>query len=160
RDGFSAAPVVELLIPSTLDPSLAPPNAHVASLFCQHFRRHLPDGARWAETKEAALDRVIDTVTQYAPNFRRSIVAAQAFTPEELETRFGLVGGDIFHGALTLDQLYWARPAWGYAQYRTPVPRVYLCGWGAPPGGGVSGAPGYNAASAILRDRAMWERRG
>ncbi|HEX6993760.1 MAG TPA: NAD(P)/FAD-dependent oxidoreductase [Gammaproteobacteria bacterium] len=154
RSGFSSAPVIELLIPSTIDPSLAPAGAHVASLFCQHFRRHLPDGMRWADAKQAALDRIIDTVTEYAPNFRRSIVAVQAYTPEELETRFGLVGGDIFHGALTLDQLYWARPAWGYAQYRTPVPRVYLCGSGAHPGGGVSGAPGYNAAHAILRDRA------
>lgn len=156
RDGFSAAPVVELLVPSTIDPSLAPPGAHVASLFCQHFRRHLPGDVRWADAKQTALDRVIDTVTEYAPNFRRSIVAAQAYTPEELETRFGLVGGDIFHGALTLDQLYWARPAWGYAQYRTPLPRVYLCGSGAHPGGGVSGAPGYNAAQAMLRDRARW----
>jgi phytoene dehydrogenase-like protein len=156
RDGFSAAPVVELLIPSTIDSSLAPAGAHVASLFCQHFRRDLPDGAQWADAKQSALDRVIDTVTEYAPNFRRSIVAAQAYTPEELETRFGLVGGDIFHGALTLDQLYWARPAWGHAQYRTPVPRVYMCGSGAHPGGGVSGAPGHNAAQAMLRDRARW----
>ena len=152
RDGYSAAPVVELLIPSTVDPTLAPAGAHVASLFCQHFRRHLPDGTHWSDAKQAALDRVIDTVTEYAPNFRRSIVAAQAYTPEELETRFGLVGGDIFHGALTLDQLYWARPAWGYAQYRTPAPRVYLCGSGAHPGGGVSGAPGHNAARAMLED--------
>lgn len=152
RDGISAQPIVEILIPSTVDPSLAPRGAHVASLFCQHFRRHLPDGTSWADAKQPALDRIIDTVDRYAPNFRRSIVAAQAFTPEELETRFGLIGGDIFHGALTLDQLYWARPAWGASQYRTPVPGVYLCGSGAHPGGGVSGAPGYNAAREILRD--------
>ena len=152
RDGISAEPVVEMLIPSTIDSSLAPPGCHVASLFCQHFRRHLPGGASWADAKQAALDRVIDTVDRYAPNFRRSIIAAQAYTPEELETRFGLIGGDIFHGALTLDQLYWARPAWGASQYRTPVPGVYLCGSGAHPGGGVSGAPGHNAARAILRD--------
>ncbi len=158
QTGVSAAPVVELLIPSTVDATLAPRGAHVASLFCQHFRRYLPDGARWADAKQAALDRVIDTVTEYAPNFRRSIIAAQAYSPEDLERRFGLVGGDIFHGALTLDQLYWTRPAWGFAQYRTPVPRVYLCGSGAHPGGGVSGAPGHNAAQMMLRDRAGWQR--
>src|SRR5690606_26957355 len=152
RDGVSAEPVVEILIPSTIDSSLAPKGMHVASLFCQHFRRHLPNGASWADAKQAALDRIIDTVDRYAPNFRRSIIAAQAYTPEELESRFGLVGGDIFHGALALDQLYWARPAWGSSQYRTPVPGVYLCGSGAHPGGGVSGAPGHNAARAILRD--------
>jgi phytoene dehydrogenase-like protein len=159
RDGWSAAPVVELLIPSTVDDSLAPPGAHVASLFCQHFRRSLPDGREWADDRQRALDCVIDTVSRYAPNFRRSIVAAQAFTPEDLERRFGLIGGDIFHGALDLDQLYWSRPAWGYSQYRTPLPRVYLCASGAHPGGGVSGAPGYNAARVIARDLAIPPRR-
>lgn len=152
RRGFSPAPVVELVIPSMLDATLAPTGAHVASLFCQHFRRHLPDDAPWAEHRQAALDTVIDTVTAYAPNFRASILGAQAYTPEDLESRFALVGGDIFHGALDPDQIYWARPAWGYARYRTPVPRVYLCGSGAHPGGGVSGAPGHNAAAAIRRD--------
>ncbi|HEX5419048.1 MAG TPA: NAD(P)/FAD-dependent oxidoreductase, partial [Gammaproteobacteria bacterium] len=152
RDGVSRSPVVELVIPSTLDATLAPPGAHVASLFCQHFRRRLPENTPWAAQRQAALDTVIDTVTAYAPNFRASILGAQAYTPEDLERRFGLVGGDIFHGALDLDQLYWSRPAWGFAQYRTPVPRVYLCGSGAHPGGGVSGAPGYNAARVIRRD--------
>lgn len=159
QTGFSPAPVVELVIPSTLDPSLAPRGAHVASLFCQHFRRHLPAGAAWAAERQAALDTVIDTVTDYAPNFRASIVAAQAFTPEDLEQRFGLIGGDIFHGALDLDQVYWARPAWGFAQYRTPLPGVYLCGSGAHPGGGVSGAPGHNASRVILEDLARARRR-
>jgi phytoene dehydrogenase-like protein len=157
QHGFSRAPVVEIVIPSTLDDSLAPPGAHVASLFCQHFRRRLPHGEPWPAQRQAALDTVIDTVTDYAPNFRSSILAAQAYTPEDLEQRFGLVGGDIFHGALDLDQIYWARPAWGFAQYRTPIERVYLCGSGAHPGGGVSGAPGYNASRVILRDLA---RRG
>ncbi len=150
--GFSRAPVVELVIPSTLDATLAPPGAHVASLFCQHFRRRLPNAAPWADHRQAALDTVIDAVTAYAPNFRASIVGAQAFTPEDLEQRFGLVGGDIFHGALDLDQIYWARPAWGYSGYRTPVRGLYLCASGAHPGGGVSGAPGYNAACVIRAD--------
>jgi phytoene dehydrogenase-like protein len=154
QHGFSRAPVVEMVIASTLDDSLAPRGAHVASLFCQHFRRRLPNDEAWASRRQAALDTVIDTVTAYAPNFRASIIAAQSFTPADLEQRFGLVGGDIFHGALDLDQIYWARPAWGFAQYRTPIERVYLCGSGAHPGGGVSGAPGYNASRVILRDLA------
>ena len=150
--GTSRQPVIELLIPSTLDESLAPPGAHVASLFCQHFRYELPDGRYWEDEREATLTRVIDTVSRYAPNFRRSVIAAQAYSPVDLEQRFGLVGGDIFHGAMNLDQLYWARPAWGYAQYRSPLAGLYLCGSGAHPGGGVTGAPGHNAAHAIIAD--------
>ena len=150
--GYSRAPVVELLIPSTVDDSLAPRGAHIASLFCQHFRRELPDGRTWREAKAGAVESVIDTVTAYAPNFRRAIVGVQAFSPEDLEARFGLVGGDIFHGQMTLDQLYWSRPAMGYAGYRSPIPGVYLCAAGAHPGGGVSGAPGHNAARAMLED--------
>jgi phytoene dehydrogenase-like protein len=150
--GFSRAPVIELLIPSTLDASLAPPGAHVASLFCQHFPRELPSGQSWADAKPGAIEAIIDTVNHYAPNFRRAILGVQALSPEDLENRFGLVGGDIFHGQMTLDQLYWSRPAMGYSSYRSPVPGVYLCASGAHPGGGVSGAPGHNAAGAMLRD--------
>ncbi|HSG66554.1 MAG TPA: NAD(P)/FAD-dependent oxidoreductase [Gammaproteobacteria bacterium] len=152
RFGHSRAPIVELLIPSTQDDSLAPAGAHVASLFCQHFPRERPDGRSWSEAKSEAVDAIFDAVTAYAPNFRRAIVGVQALSPEDLETRFGLVGGDIFHGQMTLDQLYWARPAVGYASYRSPVPGLYLCGAGSHPGGGVSGAPGHNAAQTILRD--------
>ena len=151
-DGIPDAPIVEVLIPSTVDPTLAPAGAHVASLFCQHFPRHPPAESDWTTLKPIAVDRIIDTVSRYAPNFRRAIIAVQAFTPEELEQRFGLIGGDIFHGKMTLDQLYWARPARGYAQYRTPVAGIYLCGSGAHPGGGVTGAPGHNAAQVILKD--------
>lgn len=156
--GFSREPVVELLIPSTQDGSLAPAGAHVASLFCQHFPRELPDRRSWADAKAEAVDAILDTVTGYAPNFRRSIVGMQALSPEDLDTRFGLVGGDIFHGQMTLDQLYWARPAMGFAGYRSPVPGLYLCGAGAHPGGGVSGAPGHNAAQVMLRDLARIRR--
>ena len=98
------------------------------------------------------MDRVIDTVTDYAPNFRRSIVGASVFTPEALERRFGLIGGDIFHGVMSLDQLYWSRPARRYAQYRSPVDGLYMCASGTHPGGGVSGAPGHNAAQVIIGD--------
>lgn len=150
--GHSRSPVVEMLIPSTVDDSLAPRGAHVASLFCQHFPRELSDGRSWAEAKDAAVESVIDTVSAYAPNFRQSILGIQALSPEDLEQRFGLIGGDIFHGQMTLDQLYWARPAIGYASYRSPLRGVYLCASGAHPGGGVSGAPGHNAAQAMLAD--------
>lgn len=157
--GVSRAPVIEMLIPSTIDDSLAPRGAHVASLFCQHFRRRLPDGRSWTDANDVVLERILDTLEHYAPNFRRSVIAVQTYNPEALEQRFALVGGDIFHGRMTPDQLYWARPAWGHAQYRTPLDGLYLCGSGAHPGGGVSGAPGHNAARAILGDRRLRERR-
>jgi phytoene dehydrogenase-like protein len=150
--GAARAPVIEVMIPSTQDSTLAPSGAHVASLFCQHFPRHRSDGRKWADAKQAAIDSIVDTVTAYAPNFRAAILGVQALSPEDLEQRFGLVGGDIFHGQMTLDQLYWSRPAVGYANYRSPLPGVYLCGAGAHPGGGVSGAPGHNAAEVMLGD--------
>lgn len=152
RQGWSQAPVVEMLIPSTVDDSLAPPGAHVASLFCQHFNPILPDGRSWDTTKEQAADVIIDTVDRCAPNFKRSILGRSILSPLDLEREFGLIGGDIFHGALSLDQLYSARPLPGIGQYRGPLRNLYMCGSGTHPGGGVSGAPGYNAAREILRD--------
>ena len=154
--GWSAAPVVEMLIPSTLDTTLAPPGRHVASLFCQHFRHTLPIGLHWDGVREAVADLVIATVDRYAPNFGRSVLARQIHSPLDLERKFGLTGGDIFHGKLSLNQLFSGRPALGNADYRMPVPRLYLCGSGAHPGGGVTGAPGYNAAREVLRDRRRW----
>ena len=150
--GFSREPIIEMLIPSTVDPGLAPPGKHVASLFCQHFNPALPGGRSWDEEKESAADAIIATVDRHAPNFRKSILARKILSPLDLERDFGLVGGDIFHGALTLDQLFSARPVLGYADYRSPVRGLYLCGSGAHPGGGVTGAPGHNAAREILRD--------
>jgi phytoene dehydrogenase-like protein len=155
-NGWSVAPIVEILIPSTLDSTLAPAGKHVASLFCQHFRYQLPLGEHWDDVRERAADCVIETVDRYAPNFARSIIARQIHTPLDLERKFGLVGGDIFHGKLSLNQLFSARPVLGHADYRAPIPRLYLCGAGTHPGGGVSGAPGYNAAREILRDRRRW----
>jgi phytoene dehydrogenase-like protein len=122
------------------------------SLFCQHFNPALPDGRSWDQVKDQAADLVIDTVDRYAPNFKRSIVARQVLSPLDLEREFGLVGGDIFHGALHLDQLFSLRPAAGHADYRMPIPGLYLCGSGAHPGGGVSGLPGRNAAREIVKD--------
>jgi len=150
--GCSRAPVIELLIPSSVDATLAPEGKHVASLFCQHFSPELREGLTWDEIKEPAADLVIDTVNRYAPNFKASVLGRMVLSPLDLEREFGLTGGDIFHGALTLDQLYSARPVLGYADYRAPIARLYLCGAGTHPGGGVTGIPGHNAAREIIRD--------
>ncbi len=157
RDGWSRAPIIEMVIPSTLDSTLAPAGAHVASLFCQHVAPQLPDGRSWNDHRDSVADLMIDTVERHAPGFKASVVARQALSPLDLEETFGLTGGDIFHGALTLDQLFWARPMIGYADYRGPLRGLYHCGAGAHPGGGVTGAPGHNAAQTIIRDR-RWRR--
>jgi phytoene dehydrogenase-like protein len=146
-NGWSSEPIVEMLIPSTLDDSLAPAGQHVASLFCQHVSPDLAD-----EHRDTVADLMIETVDKVAPGFKASVVGRLALGPRDLERRFGLVGGDIFHGRLTLDQLFSARPVLGHADHRMPVPGLYLCGSGSHPGGGVTGAPGHNAARAILKD--------
>jgi phytoene dehydrogenase-like protein len=150
--GWSEEPIVEMLIPSTVDDSLAPPGKHVASLFCQHFRYALPDGRSWDAERERAADTVVEQVTRFAPNFKASVLGRRILSPLDLEREFGLVGGDIFHGKLSLNQLFSARPALGFGNYRMPVKGLYLCGSGAHPGGGVTGMPGHNAAREILRD--------
>ena len=155
QEGWSREPIVEVLIPSTVDGSLAPPGAHVASLFCQHFRYALPAGRRWEDEREIAADAVIDLVTRHAPNFRASVIARRILSPLDLEREFGLVGGDIFHGKLSLNQLFSARPVLGHGNYRMPLAGLYLCGAGAHPGGGVTGVPGHNAAREVVRD---WRR--
>jgi phytoene dehydrogenase-like protein len=157
QHGWSREPIIEMLIPSTLDDTLAPKGAHVASLFCQHVAPQLPDGRSWHAHREEVADLMIDTVERYAPGFKASVLGRQALSPLDLEETFGLIGGDIFHGALTLDQLFWARPMLGHADYRSPVAGLYHCGSGAHPGGGVTGAPGHNAARAILADW-RWRR--
>ena len=150
--GWSREPVVEVLIPSTLDATLAPQGQHVASLFCQHVAPVLPDGQSWDVRREEVADLMIATVDKYAPGFADSVIARQILSPLDLEREFGLLGGDIFHGAMALDQLFSARPMLGYADYRGPVAGLYHCGAGAHPGGGVTGAPGHNAARVILSD--------
>ncbi|HVP08889.1 MAG TPA: NAD(P)/FAD-dependent oxidoreductase [Burkholderiales bacterium] len=147
-EGIARAPIVEMVIPSTLDDTLAPNGAHVASLFCQHFA---PD-ADWARRKPEAVERIFDVVEAHAPGFRQSVIAQSALSPADLERVFGLTGGDIFHGQLSLDQLWSARPVLGHADYRSPIKGLYLCGSGAHPGGGVTGAPGHNCAREVLRD--------
>src|SRR5690606_19888982 len=110
--------------------TLAPEGRHVASLFCQHFAPQLPDGRDWTTERERAADLVVDTVTRFAPNFKSAVIARTALSPLDLEQRFGLVGGDIFHGALTLDQLWAARPVLGCGNYRGPPAGLYMCGSG------------------------------
>jgi phytoene dehydrogenase-like protein len=152
RHGWSRAPIVEMLIPSVLDDSLALPGAHVASLFCQHVAPRFDDGSSWEQHRETVADLMIDTVETFAPGFRASVIGRQSLSPLDLQRVFSLPSGDIFHGALTLDQIYSLRPMLGYAAYRMPVPGLYLCGSGAHPGGGVTGAPGHNAAQAVIAD--------
>ena len=150
--GWSREPVVEVLIPSTLDDSLAPEGRHVASLFCQHVAPELPDGKSWDDHRDEVADLMIATVDKFAPGFAASVIGRQVLSPLDLERQFGLLGGDIFHGALTLNQLFSARPMLGHADYRGPLKGLYHCGSGAHPGGGVTGAPGHNAARVILGD--------
>jgi phytoene dehydrogenase-like protein len=142
-----------MVISSMLDTTLvasahAAKGAHVASLFCQHF----DPGADWDARKGEAVQRIFDVIESHAPGFKESVIGHSALSPADLEREFGLVGGDIFHGALTLDQLWSARPLLGYADYRGPIDGLYLCGAGAHPGGGVTGAPGHNCAREVLRD--------
>jgi phytoene dehydrogenase-like protein len=150
--GWSKQPIVEVLIPSTLDDSLAPPGQHVASLFCQHVAPQLPNGESWDTHRERVADLMIDTVNAHAPNFKASVLGRQIMSPLDLERTFGLIGGDIFHGALSLDQMFSARPMLGHGNYRGPLAGLYMCGSGTHPGGGVTGAPGHNAAREILLD--------
>jgi phytoene dehydrogenase-like protein len=153
--GWSKAPIVEVLIPSVVDDTLAPPGRHVASLFCQHVHPDLGSvrpGVTWDDCRDEVADLMIAAVDAVAPNFARSVLGRRALTPLDLEREFGLVGGDIFHGALALDQLFATRPVLGNADYRMPVRGLYLCGSGAHPGGGVTGIPGRNAAREVWRD--------
>ena len=144
--GFSRRPIVEMLIPSLVDDNLAPPGSHVASLFCQHVDPDLLE-----ERASEAVEAVFDAIEAHAPGFRDLVLHRQVHTPRALEAKFGLWRGDIFHGRITIDQLWAARPALGAGSYKTPVPGLWLCGAGTHPGGGVTGAPGHNCAREMLR---------
>jgi phytoene dehydrogenase-like protein len=153
--GWSKAPIVEILIPSTVDDSLAPAGMHVASLFCQHTHPDLPrvqPGRTWDDARDEVADLMVATVDRSAPGFAASVLGRRILSPLDLEREFGLIGGDIFHGALSLDQLFSARPVLGHANYRMPIRGLYLCGAGAHPGGGVTGIPGRNAAREVIKD--------
>jgi phytoene dehydrogenase-like protein len=152
RDGWSKKPIVEMLISSTMDETLSPPGQHVASLFCQHVQPVLSDGRTWDQCREEVADLMIATVDSFAPGFKASVLGRQIMSPADLEKTFGLIGGDIFHGKLELDQLFSARPVLGHGSYRAPVAGLYMCGAGTHPGGGVTGAPGHNDAREVLKD--------
>ncbi len=145
----SERPILECTIPSVVDPSVSPPGRHLMSIFVQYAPYRLREAA-WNQLRESFADRCIDVLTEYAPNFKASVLDRQVLTPVDLERTFGLTGGNIFQGAMTLNQLFCFRPVPGYADYRTPIRGLYLCGSAAHPGGGVMGAAGYNAAREIL----------
>jgi phytoene dehydrogenase-like protein len=148
---YSRRPYIDIVIPSLTDPSVAPPGKHVMSCFVQYAPYHLKEGT-WDDHKEAFGDTVVDTISQYAPNFKDIILHRQVVTPLDLEREWGLTEGNIFQGELTLEQLFFLRPAPGWAQYRTPVRNLYMCGSATHPGGGIMGAPGRNAAMRILKE--------
>jgi phytoene dehydrogenase-like protein len=147
------SPYVALLVPSSLDDSLAPPGHHVMSLLCKYYPYRLADGANWDSIRERVADEILETVGRHIPNLAEITVGRQVLTPLDLERVFGLTEGDIFHGRHDLDQIFSLRPHPKAARYRTPIKGLYLCGSGSHPGGGVSGAPGHNAAKRLLRDR-------
>jgi phytoene dehydrogenase-like protein len=148
---FSRRPYIDIVIPSLTDPSVAPPGQHVMSCFVQYAPYHLKEGT-WDEQREAFGDAVIDAIAEFAPNIRNIIRHRQVLTPLDVEREFGLTEGNIFQGELTLEQLFFLRPVPGWAQYATPVNRLYLCGSATHPGGGIMGAPGRNAALRVLKE--------
>jgi len=146
---------VDCVVSSNADDSLVPPGKHILTCFVQYVPYHLCDGT-WDEKRELLGDRVVKKIAEYAPNVPGAILARQTLTPLDLERTYGLTEGNIFHGDLRLEQLFFMRPVPGWSQYRTPIKGLYLCGAGTHPGGGVTGAPGHNAAHQVLRD---WEKR-
>ncbi|MGO4879933.1 MAG: phytoene desaturase family protein [Bryobacteraceae bacterium] len=148
----SDRPMLELTIPTMYDPSLAPAGKHIMGIFIQYAPYTLR-GTTWDEAREPFYNRVVEVMEEYIPNIRSIVIDKQVLSPLDMERRFGITGGNIFHGEMALDQMFVMRPVAGYARYRTPIRGLYLCGSGAHPGGGVMGAPGYNAAREILRDR-------
>jgi phytoene dehydrogenase-like protein len=145
-------PLIDVVIPTALDDSLAPPGCHVLSLLCQQYPYQRAGGRSWDQLREPEARRIIDTLERHVPNIRRIMVGYQALSPLDLERVFGLTQGDVYHGRLDPDQLFSLRPHPQAARYRTPIEGLYLCGAGAHPGGGVSGAPGHNCARRVLKD--------
>jgi phytoene dehydrogenase-like protein len=147
----SDRPLLEITIPTTYDDSIAPQGKHIMCIFAQYAPYTLRDGD-WDSMKDAFADRCIDTLAEYAPNIQDSIIHRHVVSPLDLERDYSLTGGNIFHGDMSLDQLFFLRPVAGWAKYRTPIDGLYLCGSGTHPGGGVMGAPGFNAAHELLSD--------
>jgi len=146
----SRNPLLEMTCPTIYDPDLAPPRKHIMGIFLQYAPYTLRD-ANWDDLREPYGDRVLDVISEYAPNIHQIVQERQVLSPLDLERRFGIAGGNIFHGEMSLDQMFFLRPVAGWARYRTPLPGLWLCGSGAHPGGGVMGAPGYNAAREMLK---------
>jgi phytoene dehydrogenase-like protein len=147
----SRRPIIEMTMPTIYDPSLAPEGKHIMGVFLQYAPYTLKEGT-WDDIRESYADHVIDCIAEYAPNIKSIILHRQVLTPLDIERVYGLTGGNIFHGAMSLDQMFVSRPVLGWARYATPIEGLYLCGSGAHPGGGVMGAAGYNAARQILKD--------
>jgi phytoene dehydrogenase-like protein len=147
----SEKPLIEMTVPTMYDPTLAPAGKHIMGLFLQYAPYTLK-GTTWEVERDRFADRVIGLIEEYAPNIRSLIEHRQVLTPLDLEQRFGITGGNIFHGEMGVDQMFFFRPFAGWARYRTPVKHLYICGSGAHPGGGVMGAPGHNAAREMLKD--------
>jgi phytoene dehydrogenase-like protein len=148
----SREPFIEIFSQSPTDPTMAPPDGHVLSCFCQYFP-YAPNGRSWDDgLREEIAQRILNKLTEYAPNMRDAVLAMQMLSPVDLERRFGLTGGNIFHGEITPDQSFNLRPLAGHSDYRTPLAGLYLCGSGAHPGGGVTGIPGHNCAKVVLGD--------
>ena len=149
---FSSRPYIDMVIPTLVDPSMAPPGKHVMSCFVQYAPYDLATGPEaWDHQREAFGDAVVDTIAEHAPNIRNIVLHRQVLTPLDLEREFGLSEGNIFQGELSLEQLFWGRPVPGWARYRTPIPGLWLCGSSTHPGGGIMGAPGRIAALEVLR---------
>jgi phytoene dehydrogenase-like protein len=149
---FSRRPYIDMVIPTLTDPSVAPPGKHIMSCFVQYAPYKLRAGLNWDDQKEAFGNNVIDTISEYAPNIKNIILHKQVVTPLDLEREFGLTEGNIFQGELSLEQLFFLRPVPGWAQYRTPIKNLYMCGSATHPGGGIMGANGRLAALEILKD--------
>jgi phytoene dehydrogenase-like protein len=149
---FSQRPMVDAVIPTTKDPTIAPEGKHIMTCFVQYVPYELRDESWEKGARERLAECVIDTIGEYAPNFRDSVIERQVLTPYDLEQRFGLIGGNIFQGEMSLDQLFSFRPTPGLSSYRTPIKGLYLCGSGTHPGGGVMGIPGLNASRVAIRD--------
>ncbi len=149
---FSRQPFLNIVIPSLVDPTVAPPGKHVVSIFVQYAPYHIQEGAaHWPEKREAFGDAVVRTLAEYCPALPDSILYRQVLTPWDLEQEYGLTQGNIFHGELGLDQMLFLRPVAGWSRYRTPIRGLWMCASGTHPGGGVMGAPGELAAKTLLR---------
>jgi phytoene dehydrogenase-like protein len=149
---FSKRPYMDIVIPSTIDPTMAPPGKHVMSIFVQYASYDMPEHGNRDQQREAFGNAVIDTLSDFVPNIKDIILHKQVLTPWDIEQEIGLTEGNIFQGELTLDQLFFLRPAAGWADYRTPIGNYYQCGSGTHPGGGITGGPGRLAALEILKD--------